>query len=88
MGIKIRNRVRGGSLCSIPCAFASIAQLVEQRTLNPWVVGSNPPGGTLKRFLDFQKSFLFLGFLAPLPFSFQNSHKFSSQPTGIRAVKS
>lgn len=26
---------------------ASIAQLVEQRTFNPWVQGSNPCGGTL-----------------------------------------
>ena len=60
MGIKIRNRVRGGSLCSIPCAFASIAQLVEQRTLNPWVVGSNPPGGIFGRFRDFLENGFFI----------------------------
>lgn len=26
--------------------YAPLAQLVEQRTLNPWVVGSNPTGRT------------------------------------------
>lgn len=26
---------------------APIAQLVEHRTFNPWVVGSNPTGGTI-----------------------------------------
>lgn len=26
--------------------YASLAQLVEQLTLNQWVVGSNPTGGT------------------------------------------
>ena len=26
--------------------YAPVAQLAEQRTLNPWVLGSNPSGGT------------------------------------------
>ena len=28
----------------VAVSVASIAQLVEQRTFNPWVVGSNPTG--------------------------------------------
>ena len=28
--------------------LASIAQLVEQRTFNPWVAGSSPAGGTIQ----------------------------------------
>ena len=28
----------------VAASVASIAQLVEQRTFNPWVVGSNPIG--------------------------------------------
>ena len=31
--------------------FASIAQLVEQGTFNPWVVGSNPTGGIYQKGL-------------------------------------
>ena len=33
--------------------YASIAQLVEQRTFNPLVVGSIPTGGTMKTILFF-----------------------------------
>jgi hypothetical protein len=37
----------------------TIAQLVEQRTFNPFVVGSTPAGPTknLKKDLDLSKSF-------------------------------
>ena len=34
--------------CSLRPEFASVAQLVEQRTENPRVVGSIPTGGTIK----------------------------------------
>lgn len=38
----------GGNLCAGLPPLASLAQLVEQRTFNPWVVGSSPTGGTVK----------------------------------------
>ena len=47
-GIGIRARLRTWSLCGLrvrdpPCApYALLAQLVEQRTFNPKVVGSSP----------------------------------------------
>lgn len=37
----------GGNLCAGLLPLASLAQLVEQRTFNSWVVGSNPTGGTV-----------------------------------------
>ena len=37
----------GGNLCAGLLPLASLAQLVEQRTFNPWVVGSIPTGGTI-----------------------------------------
>lgn len=37
----------GGNLCAGLLPLASLAQLVEQRTFNPWVVGSSPTGGTV-----------------------------------------
>ena len=40
-------RARSGS----PLLFASVAQLVEQRTENPRVVGSIPTGGTMDEFI-------------------------------------
>lgn len=36
----------GAKLACVKANKAPIAQLVEQRTLNPWVVGSIPAGGT------------------------------------------
>ena len=33
--------------CHPRVVAAPVAQLVEQRTLNPWVQGSSPCGGTL-----------------------------------------
>ena len=32
---------------ALPCSHGPIAQLAEQRTFNPWVGGSIPPGPTI-----------------------------------------
>ena len=37
----------GGKFCIVDRRSASVAQLVEQRTLNPFVEGSSPSGGIL-----------------------------------------
>ena len=39
-------RVANSGITTHPLLFASVAQLVEQRTENPRVVGSIPTGGT------------------------------------------
>ena len=38
--------------------YSSIAQSVEQRTVNPWVVGSSPTWGAKKTLVLSNKSFL------------------------------
>ena len=38
------------SICNF---YSLIAQLVEQRTVNPWVVGSSPTQGAKKKGLRF-----------------------------------
>ena len=35
------------SFCNKSCAEGPLAQSVEQRTFNPWVVGSIPTGPTI-----------------------------------------
>ena len=40
-----KNLVYETAVCKCIVVFASIAQLVEQRTFNPRVAGSNPAGG-------------------------------------------
>ena len=40
----------GSSPIRVAITYASVAQLVEQRTENPRVVGSIPTGGTSDRF--------------------------------------
>ena len=51
----------------------SVAQLVEQLTLNQWVVGSSPTGVTTKRRLFFathlQKVIVFFVYVAVLALS-------------------
>ena len=42
--------------CSLRPEFASVAQLVEQRTENPRVVGSIPTGGTICGFSSFGRA--------------------------------
>ena len=39
-----------------PLLYASVAQLVEQRTENPRVVGSIPTGGTISGFSSFGRA--------------------------------
>ena len=38
--------------------FDSVAQLVEQKTLNLWVLGSSPSGVTVYKDLQFVDPFL------------------------------
>ena len=47
-------RVANSGITTHPLLFASVAQLVEQRTENPRVVGSIPTGGTsgIDRYAD------------------------------------
>ena len=50
---------QGMRLTFLTMRVGTIAQLVEQRTFNPFVVGSTPAGPTknLKKDLDLSKSF-------------------------------
>ena len=43
------------------CRYASVAQSVEQRTENPRVGGSIPPGGTIHFFLKSEYNILYAG---------------------------
>ena len=43
------------------CRYASVAQSVEQRTENPRVGGSIPPGGTIHFFKKVEYNILYAG---------------------------
>ena len=44
-----------------PFVIGALAQVVEHRTENPCVPGSNPGGTTKKDLLKFSKSFFYIG---------------------------
>lgn len=44
-----------GSVCFNIIQYSPVAQLVEQWTVNPWVIGSRPVGGAMSLTKDSRK---------------------------------